>query len=118
MSRSSRSQEGYLMIDHRASPGISDEVMLKQGLPAGAGKGLFEAPTFTCSHCETVVVINPLRNRERTFCGKCDHYICDRCGAVMAETKECKTYKQIIEETQEAGYRLDMGITPLTLRKD
>lgn len=89
------------MIDHRFTPGVSDAAMHAQDLPVGAGQGLFEAPTYTCSHCCTVVVINPLRNREREYCRKCDHYICDPCGAIMATTKECKTFDQIIDETQE-----------------
>ena len=98
---SKRSHEGVILIDHRFTPGISDEMTHKQGLPVGAGSGVFEAPTYTCSHCTAVVIINPLRNRAREYCRKCDHYICDGCAAIMAGTKECKTFKQVIDEIQE-----------------
>lgn len=90
------------MIDHRYSPGISPELLKACDMPMEAGRGFFEAATYTCSHCQRVVIINPLRNRDRAYCRKCDHYICDQCGAVMAATLECKTFKQIIDEVQNA----------------
>ncbi len=102
---SKRSHEGYLMIDNRVNDGVSAEVIHKLGLPPGAGMGMFEAPTITCSHCQAVVVINPLRNRERAYCSKCDHYLCDTCGAQLAATGVCRPFKQIIEEEQERATR-------------
>ena len=99
--------EGYLLMDHRAGAGISDAlVALAAGpqaeMPVGAGKGLFECATYTCSHCQVVVVINPLRTRERAYCRKCDHRICDTCGAIAASNGgECKTFKELVEEVQE-----------------
>ena len=80
------------------------------GLPVGAGQGLFEAPTYTCSHCQAVVVLNPKRNRERAYCAGCDHYICDRCGVRKAAGLPCKTFKQVIDETLEAASRPFTGI--------
>ena len=105
MVRSKRSYEGEILIDHRYSPGIPDAMVRQANLPVGAGKGVFEAPCFTCSHCPQVVVMNPMRTRERSYCIKCDHYLCDRCGAIMKVSKECKTYKQILEEIQEQAFR-------------
>lgn len=99
---SKRDHEGYLMIDHRNSPGVPVELLAACDMPLNAGRGFFEAATTTCSHCQTIVIINPLRNRERAYCKKCDHYICDGCGAVMQQTKECKTFKQFIDEVQNA----------------
>ena len=78
--KSKRQTEGYFMSDHRAAPAVEDAVVLAAGLPAGAGRGLFEAPTYTCSHCQVVVIVNPKRNRERAYCRGCDHMICDSCG--------------------------------------
>lgn len=76
------------------------------GLPAGAGSRLFEAPIYTCSHCEAGVLANPLRTRDRPYCPKCDHIICDRCEAVrVASGGACKPYKQLIEELQEQAAR-------------
>jgi hypothetical protein len=96
--KSLRSHEGYLMIDHSQTMGVPDEVVVSQGLPAGAGKGLFEAPTFTCSHCQTIVIINPNRTRERAYCRGCDHLLCDPCGAERAKTFKCRTYNQLVDE--------------------
>lgn len=112
---SKRSHEGYLLIDNRAGAGFTDEVGQVANLPPGAGRGLFEAPTYTCSHCQTVVILNPMRNRERAYCPKCDHYICDVCGTARAANGgQCKTFKQVIEEVQEAA---DVGrpVQPLWL---
>ena len=102
MTRSKRSDEGVLMIDNRNSPGVPDEWMpgFKE-MPAGIGQGLFEVPTFSCSHCPQQVVMNPKRRRPRGYCIKCDAYICDRCGGILAATKECKPYEQLLAELQE-----------------
>lgn len=83
--RREQSREGYLMIDHRASPGLPEDIARATGLdPKLAGEGrLLEAATLTCSHCKVVVVKNSLRTRERASCFKCLHYICDFCSAEM-----------------------------------
>ena len=73
------SAEGEFVIDHRASPGISEAFARQSGkdVPAvGAGE-LYESATITCSHCQATVVLNPQRTRPRHYCAKCDHYICD-----------------------------------------
>lgn len=112
-----RRHEGYLLIDHSNSPGLSEELVRAAGLPPGAGQGVFEAPTYTCSHCGTVVVMNPDRKRERAYCSSCDHLICDRCGAIYGATRECKPFAKIIDETQEAAAKQTdaAGAQPLTL---
>lgn len=66
---------------------------------------MFESATYTCSHCHFVVIINPLRNRERAYCSNCDRYICDACGAAKAITGECRNMERLIEETQEAEFK-------------
>lgn len=73
---------GYLLIDNRASPGVSEEFIRKSGklapvVPEGM---LFEADTYTCSHCSTIVIKNPLRERPRNVCRKCMKIICDNPG--------------------------------------
>src|SRR5690242_8179411 len=97
---SKRSHEGYLMIDHSNSPGISAREinLIDTDLPVNIGRVMFEAPTYTCSHCNRVVVLNPLRTRERGYCAKCDHYVCDLCNATRIATGVCKTVKQVIDE--------------------
>ena len=85
---SKRELEGYLEIDHRESEGLSPKVAEKAGLgglPIGRNS-FFQTPTVSCSHCQAQVILNPDRSRPRGYCPKCDHYICDRCGAVAAAT--------------------------------
>lgn len=77
----SRIGEGYLLIDHRASPGLPADMARAAGFePREMAEGaMLEKATMTCSHCGSVVVLNTARTRERAYCGKCDHYICDGC---------------------------------------
>lgn len=100
---------GYLMIDHRASPGIPEDIARKIGLdPMFAGEGkLLEAATLTCSHCKIAVVKNPFRTREREMCTKCGHhYICDFCAAEARQPDYCHLpYEKLRDETLELGAR-------------
>jgi hypothetical protein len=108
--RSLRSLEGYMLIDHSMSPGISDEVAVAAGLPAGVGRLKFESATFTCSHCEVIVVLNPDRSRARGYCSRCDHYICDSCTykkEVLGEPCypfKAQAYDAINKAIQESTY--------------
>jgi hypothetical protein len=73
--------------------------MMAEGLSKGAGRGLFESPTFTCNHCEAVVVMNPDRSRARGYCRKCDHYVCDTCEARrVASGGECYPFKSMVND--------------------
>lgn len=76
-------REGYVMVDHRASPGLPEDIARASGYdPRLCREGkLFEAASLTCSHCKVSVIKNPLRQRARPYCPKCDHYICDFCEA-------------------------------------
>lgn len=85
---SQKSKEGYLLIDHRASPG-TDQV------PEGQ---TFESATVTCSHCHQGIVLNPNRSRERHYCMGCDHYICDVCAEIRKNTGLCRTMRQVMDE--------------------
>ena len=107
MKLSKRSNEGVISINHKDSPGLSESIVgaMFPDLPLTAGRGMFEAPTYTCSHCQAVVILNPLRNRQRGHCPKCDHYVCDTCNLARITTGECKTYEQIIAEIQEAALK-------------
>lgn len=112
--KSKRSHEGYLLLNHTDSPGLSQDFLdaahaqsTAPPLPPGAGRGLFEAPTFTCAHCQKVSIINPLRNRDRAYCAKCDHYLCDDpCGlAYKVSGGACRSYKQLTEMLYEQGLK-------------
>ncbi len=111
MKHSKRSSEGYLMINHKDSPGLTDEFLGKiqqacpgeDTLPPGSGHGMFETSTVSCSHCQAMVILNPLRNRQRGWCGRCGHYVCDRCAGLLKIGVPCKPFAQIIEEVLEAA---------------
>ena len=93
--------EGYLMLDHRASPGLTPEEAKVLGYGESAsGEKLYEAKTNHCSHCGTVVIMNPQRTRERAYCQACNKYICDNCGIAMRLPDYVhKTYIQLQEES-------------------
>jgi hypothetical protein len=100
-----RSHEGYLLIDSRGTTGLTDAQVQNAGLPPGAGRGLFETATYTCSHCQFVVVMEPKRTRERAYCRGCDHLICDGCGAAKAAGAPCRTFTQLVDEILEKAER-------------
>ena len=101
---------GYVMIDHRASPGITEEFIRSCGknpedfLVVGEGK-MMEADTATCSHCQRVVIFSPTRKRERFRCAKCARYICDPCEARRFLTGgECASVQKQIQVMQEEAF--------------
>ena len=57
---------------------------------AVAGGGELVVPTLTCAHCNCVVLLNPLRTRERHRCHRCNSYVCDKpgCRAECVPTDE------------------------------
>lgn len=86
---------GYLEVDQRNVPAE---------LPPGVPRHL-EADTYTCSHCQFVVVLNPQRTRERYKCRGCNHHICDNCAAKRVEGEPCKTFQQVVDEYLEQAER-------------
>lgn len=101
---SKRRQEGYLLVDHRESPGVpfNPAMVGKPGAPVLVGHSRqFESATVTCCHCQVIVVLNPLRTRPRGHCQKCDQYTCDSpfCN------RECRPFEAVIEQAQEAALR-------------
>lgn len=79
---------GYILVDHRASPGMSElEARIAGYDPDAVKEGqFFESKTFCCSHCKSHVVPNPIRVRPRETCAKCDfHYICDGCAFLASQ---------------------------------
>lgn len=88
------------MLDHRGGMEVPEDIIRQAGLPVGAGRGLFEAPNFTCKHCHRVIVMNPQRETQRNYCKGCDHLICDGCAAIKAATKQCRTFDQLVDELQ------------------
>lgn len=99
---SKRVREGYLQIDHRASPGIP-EALVQEWARAGkvpiGGAPNFESATLVCCHCGTLVVLNPDRTRPRGYCRKCDQYVCDSPGCV-----ECRPFEKLLDDLQNRAY--------------
>ncbi len=93
---SQRQRKGYYLVDHRASPGLPE-------IPEGT---IFEADVLTCSHCQTSMLKNPARTRERAYCPGCDHYICDGCEAVRQKTMQCADIRRVFDRLQHEAVQL------------
>lgn len=94
-------QGGYLHVDHSSSPGLPEWYARRVGWdPAYTKEGaVFEADTFGCPHCGGTVVKNPLRQRARETCLKCNSFICDTCYAVTRHPDYVhKTFVQLLED--------------------
>lgn len=99
--------DGYLLIDHRDSPGVPAEVLQAANLPIAAGRGLFEAKSMYCPHCGGHVVKNPARTRPREYCKACNHYVCDACHAAStAPSYTHRTFDELTELVQSGRYTL------------
>lgn len=105
--RTKANDECYLEVD--AGAGVPAEILIGLGLPPELGRGHHELKIFTCSHCQNPILVNPWRTRERAWCRKCDHYICDGCGAELHRTGLCKPFRFIVHEIAEAA---DKGLSP------
>lgn len=92
--------EGYLLIDNRFGPGVSAEFIRASGkdAPVVPEGRMFESATVTCSHCHSIVVLNPGRSRPRNYCRKCDHYVCDNPACNV----ECMPLNDVLDSLQEA----------------
>ena len=111
-------KEGYLLIDHRASPGIPEDIALASGIdPKLVGEGkILESATYTCQHCRGVVVKEPKRIRPREFCSKCRAFICDGCyDKTKLPLYNHLAYDERVDKTRELVERgMSLG-TVLTL---
>lgn len=98
-------QMGYLMVDHRASPGLPEDVARWAGYdPKQVAEGkIYEVDTLHCSHCDGTCIPNVMRTRPRAKCFECDnsegHYICDACDYLRNQPGYTHTpYKKIVDE--------------------
>ena len=91
--------EGWLLIDNRFGPGVSAEFVKASGkdAPIVSEGQLFEAGTYTCPHCHTIIIMNPLRQRERNVCRKCMQVVCDKPGCNI----ECIPMEKVLDNLQE-----------------
>jgi hypothetical protein len=104
-----RNGSGYLIIDHRASPGLPNGLGIIPGVETpkfpSAGK-VFEVSIVQCAHaCGSEIILNPDRVRPRNHCAKCDAYYCDKPGC-----RECVPIQKIVDEIMESASRnLNIG---------
>lgn len=101
-----RSNEAYVLIDHRNSPGVSPEFIAQNNLQnvapvVGPGQ-VFESAMVVCHGCGADIILNPNRSREREWCMVHDAYLCDACGLRRKQTGECKTLKQQFADAYDA----------------
>ncbi len=108
---------GYLIVDHKNSPGISEELAHelsvksgKQVLPMPKGK-IFERDTYKCCHCQAIVLKNPLRERPRNYCRKCDSYVCDKPGCNAG----CLPMRQVFDKAYSMAHK-NPGLVMQTIR--
>jgi hypothetical protein len=118
-----KSHEGYLFVDHRASPGLPEDVARLAGYdPAQCKEGkMYETATIGCVHCGVHVVKNPFRTRERGQCPKCNYaYVCDLCAALMHDPNYVhRTIQEITEKLDTGRWALsgtmsNPCLTPIT----
>lgn len=98
--RTKRSNEAYLLIDHRNSPGISQEFVQKNNLDVpvvGAG-AVFETAMAICHCCGADIVLNPNRTRAREWCMEHDAYMCDRCALTRKLTGSCVSLRKKLDD--------------------
>lgn len=108
MRRSKRSLEGEIFIDHSSSPGLTLEQVGHFDAPAVPKGEIYESAIVICGHCQAVIVLNPQRTRDRGWCAKGDHYMCDDCTEVMHRTLECRSFERLKDTVLELA---DKGIT-------
>ena len=104
--KSKKRFEGYLMMDHRASPGIPEDMARLAGLPVvAAGSTLYECATLHCCHCGGCWVPNTYRIRERGYCRSCDMYLCDSCVIEAAKPLyKHRSFKQLADMVMSGRY--------------
>ena len=109
MIHSKRSYEGYLLIDHTASPGTgglaADQVVRHREVPVVPEGTKLEASIVTCAHCQRGVILNPQRGHSREWCSGCDHYICDNCGLIRKIDGMCRSMRQLLDRLQEKAFQ-------------
>lgn len=110
------------MVDHRASPGIPEDIALRMGLDPNTVKEgkVLEAATKRCVHCPSVYIMNPQRTRERGFCFQCAGFVCDTCQVASKLPGYVHLNCQEVIDKVQSGNFVMTGSTslPVLMRKD
>ena len=108
MIHTKRSHEGYLLIDHTASPGTGSLAAIpsttRKNVPIVPEGKKLEANIITCAHCQRGVILNPQRSHDREWCWGCNHYLCDNCGLVRKIDGQCHNMQQLLDKLQEQAF--------------
>lgn len=109
--------EGYLFVDHRASPGIPADQALRMGLDPNTVKegAVLEAATMRCAHCPSVYIKNPLRTRERGYCFSCAGFVCDACQVASKLPGYVHQSAQEVIDKVQSGKFVMSGSTSLPI---
>lgn len=61
-----------------------------------------EQDTFTCSHCNRIVIVKPLRPPEEMggFCHGCSGLMCENCTRARELGGPCVTWQQILDKIE------------------
>ncbi|HVO24828.1 MAG TPA: hypothetical protein VMW56_14500 [Candidatus Margulisiibacteriota bacterium] len=105
--RYANSKEGYLLIDHSASPGVPVEMAQLLGVQSAPEGKTLEVPTLHCNHCGGNQIKNPDRLRARGHCNQCDEYICDSCAVTYHVTGVCICDHKRIDIAVDHGICID-----------
>ena len=96
---------GYFEVDHRESPGIPPDLAARwaalYGTVTAVGSTHLEADTYTCGHCQRVVIKTPDRLRPREVCRRCMHIVCDRCSNPNIS---CQTFARVRDDVMGGRY--------------
>jgi hypothetical protein len=105
--------DGYIMIDHRASPGMPEDVLRQAGIDMPAvGEGqVMECAIMVCRHCQQPYIRNPARARERASCMKCGgKYICDLCEFESRQPGYVhRPFLKVVDDAREQASRQESG---------
>lgn len=106
-------REGYIMVDHRASPGLTEDQARRAGYdPKHAGEGkMLEEAVLACCHCPQKWLKNHERTRPRERCPKCsNHYVCDVCAVEMRKPDYVhRPFVKLIDDVLEIASRQESG---------
>lgn len=114
-----REKEGYLLVDHRDSPGISAEQAKAMGSHIVAPGGTkLEARTYCCCGCTATVVMNPDRLRTREYCRQCHSYMCDTCALLFKIDGTHRSAKKFFAEYIEHAARGPVALATFTAKQE
>ena len=113
MIHTKRSHEGWLLIDHTASPGTgglyAQAIRKDKDIPIVPEGKRLEVSIITCAHCQRGVILNPQRSHDREWCWGCNHYLCDGCGLIRKIDGMCRSMKALMDKLQEQIFQKELA---------